>query len=65
MTYKGYVGIVRVDEDSGVLRGKVVDTKDTITFQGKSIDEVTTAPAGKKGNSAPRTKGPALKSGPK
>jgi predicted HicB family RNase H-like nuclease len=43
MTYKGYIGIARVDEDAGVIRGKVVNTRDTITFQGKSYEEAEAA----------------------
>jgi len=43
INYKGYIGLLRVDEEAGVLRGKVVNTRDTITFQGKTIDEATRA----------------------
>jgi predicted HicB family RNase H-like nuclease len=43
MTYKGYIGVARVDDEAGVIRGKVVNTRDTITFQGKSVDEARTA----------------------
>jgi predicted HicB family RNase H-like nuclease len=43
MTYKGYIGVARVDEDAGVIRGKVVNTRDTITFQGKSFEEAEAA----------------------
>ncbi len=43
MNYKGYIGFLRVDEDAGVLRGKVINTRDTITFQGKTVAEAKTA----------------------
>ena len=34
---------IRVDLDAGVLRGKVVNTRDTITFQGKTVEEAMQA----------------------
>lgn len=43
MNYKGYAGILRVDQEAGVLRGRVINTRDTITFQGKTVEEATTA----------------------
>ena len=39
MNYKGYIGELRVDLDAGVIRGKVVNTRDTITFQCKTVEE--------------------------
>ncbi len=43
MSYKGYIGDLRVDLDAGVLRGKVINTRDTITFQGKTVEEARRA----------------------
>lgn len=43
LTYKGYHGKVVFDEDSGLLHGEIVDLRDVITFQGKSIDEIKQA----------------------
>jgi predicted HicB family RNase H-like nuclease len=43
MTYKGYVGIAKLDEDAGLFTGEVVNTRDVITFQGKSVAELTKA----------------------
>ena len=43
MNHKGYIGVLRVDQEAGVLRGKVVNTRDTITFQGKTVEEATRA----------------------
>jgi predicted HicB family RNase H-like nuclease len=43
MTYKGYIGIARVDDEAGVIRGKVVNVKDTITFQGESVEAARAA----------------------
>ena len=39
MIYKGYIGSAYVDDDANVIRGQVVNTRDTITFQGKTVDE--------------------------
>jgi predicted HicB family RNase H-like nuclease len=39
MKYKGYIGVIKIDIDAGVLRGHVTNTRDTITFQGKSVPE--------------------------
>jgi predicted HicB family RNase H-like nuclease len=43
MKYKGYVGTVEFDEDSGVLFGQVIGLRDVITFQGESVAEVIQA----------------------
>ena len=43
MNHKGYLGTVRFDDEAGVLRGRVVNTRDTITFQGRTVDEVRQA----------------------
>lgn len=43
MEYKGYVGVPRVDSEAGVIRGRVINTRDTITFQGASVAEATAA----------------------
>jgi predicted HicB family RNase H-like nuclease len=43
MTYKGYIGVARFDDEANVIRGQVVNTRDTITFQGKSVDEAKAA----------------------
>jgi predicted HicB family RNase H-like nuclease len=42
-TYKGYTGVFSVDPDANVIRGKVVDLKDTITFQGATVAEAVQA----------------------
>lgn len=38
--YKGYHGKVEFDEEAGIFHGEVVDLRDVITFQGKSVDEL-------------------------
>jgi predicted HicB family RNase H-like nuclease len=43
MKYKGYVGKVEFDDEAGIFHGEVLDTRDVITFQGRSVDELKTA----------------------
>jgi predicted HicB family RNase H-like nuclease len=43
MKYKGYVGKVEFDDEAGIFHGEVLDTRDVITFQGNSVDELKTA----------------------
>lgn len=38
--YKGYRAKVEFDDDAEIFHGEVVDTKDVITFQGKSVREI-------------------------
>ncbi len=42
-TYKGFVGAPRIDVEENVIRGKVINTRDTITFFGKAVDEAAQA----------------------
>jgi predicted HicB family RNase H-like nuclease len=39
MIYKGYTGAIEVDEDSGILFGTVLGTRDIITFVGNTVEE--------------------------
>jgi predicted HicB family RNase H-like nuclease len=43
MKYKGYTGVVELDEELGVLFGRVIGLRDVITFQGASVPEVVQA----------------------
>jgi len=43
MTYKGYQARVELDEEAGVFHGEVINTRDVITFQGSSVDELKQA----------------------
>jgi predicted HicB family RNase H-like nuclease len=43
MKYKGYTGKVDFDEDAEIFHGEVVDTRDMITFQGKTVKELKQA----------------------
>jgi|ERR1044071_1303477 predicted HicB family RNase H-like nuclease len=40
LEYKGYTANVELDAEAGVFHGEVLGTRDVITFQGKSVDEV-------------------------
>ena len=43
MEYKGFIGNVEFDPDARLFHGEVINTKDVITFQGKSVDEIEKA----------------------
>ncbi|HEV2855565.1 MAG TPA: type II toxin-antitoxin system HicB family antitoxin [Thermoanaerobaculia bacterium] len=43
LTYKGYSGHVEFDDEAGLFHGEVLDTRDVITFQGTSVEELTQA----------------------
>lgn len=38
--YKGYQGVVEFDYDANIFFGEVVDLRDVITFQGRSVKEL-------------------------
>ncbi|WP_013503303.1 type II toxin-antitoxin system HicB family antitoxin, partial [Rhodopseudomonas palustris] len=46
MSYKDYTATVEYDADAEIFHGEVADTRDVITFQGKSIAEMKKALAG-------------------
>lgn len=43
MIYKGYQADVTLDEQAGIFHGEVLNTRDVITFQGRSVEELTAA----------------------
>lgn len=43
MEYKGYIGKVEFDHEAAIFHGEVINTRDVITFQGKSVSELTQA----------------------
>ena len=43
LNYKGYTGHIEFDDEAGLFHGEVVDTKDVVTFQGRSVDEIVQA----------------------
>lgn len=43
LEYKGYVGQVEFDDSIGVFHGRVINTRDIITFEGTSVEEIQQA----------------------
>jgi predicted HicB family RNase H-like nuclease len=43
MEYKGYLGKVEFDDEAALFHGEVINTRDVITFQGKSVVELKKA----------------------
>ncbi|MBM4397103.1 MAG: type II toxin-antitoxin system HicB family antitoxin [Deltaproteobacteria bacterium] len=43
MEYKGYVAKVEFDDDAGVFHGEVLNLRDVITFQGRTVAELRKA----------------------
>ena len=43
MEYKGYLGTVEYDADAKIFHGDIINTRDIITFQGTTVDEIEKA----------------------
>jgi len=43
MEYKGYIGHVEFDDEAEIFHGEVINTRDVITFQGRTVDEIKQA----------------------
>jgi predicted HicB family RNase H-like nuclease len=43
MTHNGYVATIELDEEAGIFHGEVVNTRDVLTFQGRTLDELQVA----------------------
>ncbi len=43
LEYQGYTGQVELDDEAGLFHHAVVDTRDVITFQGTSVEELAQA----------------------
>ena len=43
MTYKGYSGTVRYDDEAEILHGEVLGIRDVVTFQGRTVEELKKA----------------------
>ena len=43
MEYKGYVGRVEFNNEDGIFHGEVVNTRDVITFQGETVEQLRIA----------------------
>lgn len=40
MEYNGYIGMVEYDSDAKIFHGDVVNTRDVLTFQGTTVEEI-------------------------
>lgn len=40
MKYKDYVAVVEFDDEANIFHGEVINTRDVITFQGRSVKEL-------------------------
>ena len=43
LEYNGYTGQVEFDGEAGLFHGEVLDTRDVITFQGTTVEEIEKA----------------------
>ncbi len=43
MEYKGYIGKVEFDDEAAIFHGEIINIRDVITFQGRSVAELTSA----------------------
>ena len=43
MQYKEYLSHIEFDDDANIFHGEVINIRDVITFQGKSVDELRKA----------------------
>ena len=43
MEYKGYLGNIEYDDQAELFHGEVINTRDVITFQGRSVAELRKA----------------------
>ena len=43
ITYKGYLARIAFDERANLFHGEVINIRDVVTFQGRSVDELREA----------------------
>jgi len=43
MHHDGYVATVELDEQAGLFHGEVINTRDVLTFQGRTLEELRAA----------------------
>lgn len=43
LEYKGYLGQIEYDTEAQIFHGQVLNITDTVTFQGRSVNEVIQA----------------------
>ncbi|SDU41575.1 hypothetical protein [Desulfobacula phenolica] len=41
MTYKGYFAKINLDDRDGIVGGKVIGIKDSVTFEGETVAQLT------------------------
>jgi len=41
--HQGYVATIELDEEAGLFHGEVINTRDVLTFQGRTLDELRAA----------------------
>jgi predicted HicB family RNase H-like nuclease len=39
LSHKGYRGRIELDEEAGIFHGEVLDLRDVVTFQARSVEE--------------------------
>jgi predicted HicB family RNase H-like nuclease len=43
MRHDGYVATIELDEEAGLFHGEVINIRDVLTFQGRTLDELKAA----------------------
>jgi predicted HicB family RNase H-like nuclease len=43
MRHDGYVATIELDEEAGLFHGEVINTRDVLTFQGRTLPELRSA----------------------
>jgi predicted HicB family RNase H-like nuclease len=43
LNYKGYAGYMEVDDEAGIIFGRVLDIRDVVTFKGETVAEAKQA----------------------
>lgn len=43
MHHEGYIATIELDEEAGLFHGEVINTRDVLTFQGRTLDELRAA----------------------
>ena len=43
LEHKGYIGHIIFDDEAEIFHGEVINTRDVITFQGRSVNEIKKA----------------------
>ncbi len=43
MKYKGYESVVEFDDEAEIFHGEIINIRDVVTFQGRSVEELKQA----------------------